>query len=376
MLKYQPSFSSPLQALIPCGYFVQHHGLRGTIHHVPLNDISPLKMSSQKSFAESSYAVHRSAENTAPISQDGDDDRPNTPPPYSGPSTSSMSIPRPISPAAKTYPGLPKLDYRQYSPPNCILSSDQTTLKSSHPEYSKNPTVLSSLIQSLATVPPKPQIRIKGTLHGTVHFDVKLNMMNLIVPDEKRLSMNYVRLIGPGEKGWRGETKETISPNAKGGLEEWCGRFCTDPAPVRQFVLERNVINWDTSYLHGRLLSLLSNISYPGQITITFPSTHTKVVIRSPDKVNRFFSDVTSFFTGTKRFEVVKSIWPYADVERGEDGRRCAVQSEDVWFDEWKDAIRHAVLMKTIGWVTVEDRLEFLMEPKLRDGKLAEWGDV
>lgn len=67
-------------------------------------------------------------------------------------------------------------------------------------------------------------------------------------------------------------------------------------------------------------------------------------------------------------------MWPYADVKRGEQGRRCAVQEEEIWFEGWRDAIRHAVIGKRKGWVTVEDRLEFLMEPKPEEtGKMAEW---
>jgi hypothetical protein len=143
-----------------------------------------------------------------------------------------------------------------------------------------------------------------------------------------------------------------------------------------RFALERTVINWDTSYLEGRLLSLISSTSYRGHVTVTFPLTHSRVVIRSPDKVNRFFSNVTQVFTGNKKYEIVKSVWPYADVARGEQGRRCVVQEEEAWFGNWSDSIRHAILGKRVGWVTIEDRLEFLMEPRLgdRDGKPADWG--
>lgn len=143
----------------------------------------------------------------------------------------------------------------------------------------------------------------------------------------------------------------------------------------KSFALERTIINWDTSYLEGRLLSLVSSTSYRGHVTITFPTTHNRVVIHSPDQINRFFSSVTKVFTGTKKYEVIKSIWPYADVPRGEFGRRCAVQEEEVWFADWRDAIRHAILGKRTGWVTAEDRLEFLMEPKPGElGKVEEWG--
>lgn len=61
-------------------------------------------------------------------------------------------------------------------------------------------------------------------------------------------------------------------------------------------------------------------------------------------------------------------MWPYADVKRGEEGRKCVVQSEEEWFEDWKDTILYAVRMKRHGWVTVEDRLEGLMEPRKMEG--------
>jgi len=179
--------------------------------------------------------------------------------------------------------------------------------------------------------------------------------------------MNYVKLIGPGEVGFRGDFKETTVPTVTGGLQEWATKFCSDPGSFKEFVLHRVVTNWDTTYLEGRLLSLMNSMSYPGRVIITFPLTHSRVVVRNPDKVNRFFSKVTKVFSGTKKFEVIKSVWPYTDIERGEQGRRVAVQDEEAWFADWKDSIRHAVTTRRQGWVTVEDRLEFMMERKVED---------
>ncbi|KUJ14168.1 uncharacterized protein LY89DRAFT_589743 [Mollisia scopiformis] len=333
-------------------------------------------------------AVHRPSEagpsSSSHPSENHHEDRTNTPPPYSGPTTPSMTAPSAPQPQPN-YPGLPRLDYSLYSPKGFTISSDATTLTSKEQRLSVNPVALVSLIKSLATVPPKPQIRITGRTSdsGSIDFDVKINLMNLIVPDEdKRGRMNYVKIIGPGDVGFRGEGKETTFPHVN-GLEAWAQKYCEDPASIKRFTLERTVINWDTSYLEGRLLSLISSTSYRGHVTITFPMTHSRVVVHSPDEVNNFFSSVNMFFssitkghTGTKKYEVVKSIWPYADVARGEYGRRCAVQEEEVWFADWRDAIRHAILSKRRGWVTAEDRLEFLMVPK--PGKLgpqpAGWG--
>lgn len=88
------------------------------------------------------------------------------------------------------------------------------------------------------------------------------------------------------------------------------------------------------------------------------------MVVLSPDKYNKFFSNVTKAFTGCKRYEVVKSVWPYADVPRESGtgmGRRSLVQDEERWFLEWKSVIKYAVLGKRKGWVTIEDRLAELV---------------
>ncbi|KIN07840.1 hypothetical protein OIDMADRAFT_22692 [Oidiodendron maius Zn] len=333
-----------------------------------------------KDYAEHSYAVNRSADVGSSSQQPQeieDNDRPNTPPPYSGPTSPSMSQPQPVQ-SQLQYPGLPRLEYRLYTPATFTLSSDATTITSYEPRYSTYPTALVSLIQSLATVPPKPHIRIVGKSAGyeVIDFDVKINLMNLIVTDDVKRRMNYVKLIGTGDVGFRGETSQTTAPSVTGGLEEWARLFCADSASIKHFALERTVTNWDTSYLEGRLLSLVNNTLYGGRVTVTFPVTHSRVVIRSPDKVNRFFSNVTKVFTGTRKYEVVKSVWPYADVARGEQGRRCAVQDEESFLRNWSDSIKHAILSKRKGWVSVEDRLEFLMEPKESEkGNPAPWGN-
>ncbi len=47
--------------------------------------------------------------------------------------------------------------------------------------------------------------------------------------------------------------------------------------------------------------------------------------------------------------------------------------SEETWWVAWRDAIRFAVLGRRKGWVTVEDQLEFLMNPQA--GRVVrEWG--
>ncbi|KAH8590083.1 hypothetical protein B0O99DRAFT_691928 [Bisporella sp. PMI_857] len=340
----------------------------------------------QKGISEPSYAVHR-PETSAEASSAGpsasqeqhQDDGSNTPPPYSGPTSPSLNLPSQSVSSISHHPGLPRLNYALYAPPTFSLSSDAATLTSQDPTLSVYPAKLISLIQSLASIPPKPIIRITGRCNDTLDFDVKINCMNLIIPEDTKRRMNYVKTIGHGETGWRGDTKETTTPTVTGGLEEWARKYCADQSSIKHFLLKREVSNWDTSYLEGRLLSLVSSTAYLGQVTVKFPVTHEKVLVKPPDKINKFFSSVTKVFAGSHKYEVVKSVWPYADVERNHTmagERRVVVQDEEEWFLHWKDSIRHAIMGRRSGWVTSEDQLEFLMEPKVGEvrGNPTQWG--
>ena len=63
-------------------------------------------------------------------------------------------------------------------------------------------------------------------------------MMNLIVPEEERKGrMNYVKVIGNGELGFRGEGKESTVPTRIGGLEEWARVYCEDQSSIKQYVV-------------------------------------------------------------------------------------------------------------------------------------------
>lgn len=63
-----------------------------------------------------------------------------------------------------------------------------------------------------------------------------MNAMNLIVPDaDRKGNMNYVRIIGPGEAGFRGDTKETLAPDL-GNLDNWARSYCADTSSLKQYV--------------------------------------------------------------------------------------------------------------------------------------------
>ncbi|TWU75589.1 hypothetical protein ED733_006579 [Metarhizium rileyi] len=310
---------------------------------------------------------------------DEDTHRILTPPPYSGPSIegrfdeSTATEPLKVVPR---YPGLPKLDYNLYSPPLFKLSSDSITLSSKADFLSSNAAALVSLIHAQSTIPPKPQIHVRGSRGRRVDFDIKLNLMTLLVPDDERLRMDYIRCVGEGEVAHRGGARPDVLPEVGegDGLEEWCQRFVQDAAAVKTFALDRVVANLDVGWIEGQLRSLIASLKYRGAVDVTFLVTHSRVLIQSPDRVNQFFTNVTSLFSGENKYEVVKSVWPYATTKNGEPGRRCIVQSEEVWWREWKDPIRYAISQKRQGWVTVEDKLEAVMEGKGNLTESVDWG--
>ncbi|EFY84833.1 hypothetical protein MAC_09119 [Metarhizium acridum CQMa 102] len=273
------------------------------------------------------------------------------------------------------YPGLPKLDYKLYSPPLFKLSSDSITLSSKAEYLSSNAAALVSLIRAQSTVPPKPQIHVRGSRGRRIDFDIKLNLMTLLVPDDERLRMDYIRCVGQGELAHRGGVRPDVLPEVgEGELEEWCRRFVQDTATVKTFSLDRVIANLDVGWIEGQLRSLIATLKYRGAVDVTFLVTHSRVLVQNPDRVNQFFTNVTSLFSGKNKYEVIKSVWPFATTKNGEPGRRCIVQSEEVWWKEWKDPIRYAISQKRQGWVTVEDKLEAVMEGKGNQTESVDWG--
>ncbi|KIH94777.1 hypothetical protein SPBR_03780 [Sporothrix brasiliensis 5110] len=279
------------------------------------------------------------------------------------------------------YPGLPYVDYRVYSPPLFDLSLDKTVLKSSAPYLSATASALANLIRTQATVPPKPLIHIQGTRGSKVDFSVKANLMHLLLSEDPRRRMNYVRCVGRGELALRGgnANKPSAQPDiessdAGSAIDAWCRRFVEDQSSVKSFVFERQVANMDIGWLEGQIRSLVATTGYKGVVTVTFPVTHARVIVQNPDKVNKFFTSVATLFTGKSTYEVVKAVWPFATHKAGDPARKFAVQSEEMWWKEWRDPIRYAISTKRTGWVTNEDKLEALMEGVGRNITTVEWG--
>ena len=120
-----------------------------------------------------------------------------------------------------------------------------------------------------------------------------------------------------------------------------------------------------------------------GTPTPSFPVTHSKVVVQSPDGVNNFFTGITTLFSGKRAHDVVKAVWPFANRERTEPSGAAdaakpttlVVQSEDQWWREWAQPIRYAIATKRHGWVTNEDKPEAIMEGKGKALSAVDWSE-
>ncbi|KAJ0165637.1 hypothetical protein CTA2_10536 [Colletotrichum tanaceti] len=276
-----------------------------------------------------------------------------------------------------SYTGLPRLDYKLYSPPLFTLSPDCTTLSSRAEHLTASASALVSFVRMQASVPPKPLIHVRGNRGRTVDFDFKMNLMSLVVPDDMSRRMDYIRCVAPGELAFRGGAKPDVLPEVGDReLEEWCRRFIEDPAPVKSFALGRVVANMDALYIEGQIRSLIASTQYKGQINISFPVTHANVKIKSAEKPSKLYLGMKNLFSSKHKYEVVQSVWPFASARNGEDGRRCMVQSEEVWWREWRDSIKYAVAQKRQNgaYVTNEDKLEALMEGKGKGVTAIDWG--
>jgi hypothetical protein len=128
-----------------------------------------------------------------------------------------------------------------------------------------------------------------------------------------------------------------------------------------RFIITRKLTNWDKQYLLGSIHGLLQSCNYKGRAEITFPVQHQQIIIKGEQS---FGSTLRSVFVGVEKYEV-EVCWPYATHFPAEDpdgearsSRKCLVRSEHGWFNDWRSALKVAVIGKKRGWVGEADWIE------------------
>jgi hypothetical protein len=301
----------------------------------------------------------------------------DSPPIYSGPST--LHIPQSARPSPalqhSLIPGLPDLPWSKYQVPDSTLSSDATTLTTVFPAYSSDPRALETFLRDQANLPPKPCVRIVGTSDdGFTTFDIWINLLHYLVPrGGASQQWNYVQVDNNGNSGRakpkRSKSGTSVNQDRQDGLRAVVERFCDDKAMIKSLTLERRVVNHNREFVEGSIRNLLAQMGYRGHVAISFTISFQNLVVQSPPKGNKFLHGVASLFVEGKKYEGVRSVWPYATLAPGEEApgtgeRICAVQSEETWWRDWRGVVALAVKAKRKGWVGVEDQIELAMMPR------------
>ncbi|KAK3080732.1 hypothetical protein LTS18_013684 [Coniosporium uncinatum] len=248
------------------------------------------------------------------------------PPAYSGPSTFQASTSSAAAPQSRTtLPGLPVLSFQHYAPSGSTISRDLTTITIKDPS-------LTSFLPSLLRFLPRPCIRITGDQKtdygsGTCDFDSKLDVLRYLMPSTPAHALNYTRISSKEEHG-----------NAM-SLQDLAHALLKDTRSPKQICVKRRVTGWSTEYLYGCIHALLQEVDYKGTVTITFPMTHTKVILEPEQK--GFASKVKAFFAGATEYEI------------------------EAWWEKWKVVVRAGVLAgRKEGWVGMEDLMDAVMMPR------------
>ena len=261
---------------------------------------------------------------------------------------------------------------------------DCTEVRTHFPDYSHHTETLLSMLHEQASFPPTYFVRLTGTHTETTHtrknkreenkitdFVVQINITHLLQPLPR--TGGRLELLPDNKRGYRGSIFPTAQhPGGEGDLENhpdelrlWCERYVRNTASVKSFALKREVVNHDTKKLEQLLRSAINATNYRGHLHVDFPMQYKRVIVYSPGLVNRWrmttwirwifyltFLWVISWpvlFLITRKYEVVKVVYEYADRPEDDGGNRtCTVMSEVDWFHRWEKAIRRAALARMV----------------------------
>jgi hypothetical protein len=145
-----------------------------------------------------------------------------------------------------------------------------------------------------------------------------------------------------------------------------------------RFALTRQISNWNSQYVEGQVRSLIAATGYTKPVTISFPVKYAKIIVHPPHRDENFLTTLFSPILEKKRYDVVQVIWPYATFPPSPEaaivGRSCAVQTEDAWWEDWRDVLKFAIVGKRKGWVSLDDMMEYRMCPVPPEMPKSSWG--
>ncbi|RKF55602.1 hypothetical protein GcM3_200048 [Golovinomyces cichoracearum] len=243
------------------------------------------------------------------------------------------------------------------------------------PSYSNDTDALYALINEQSSYPPVYYVQIHGK-HNETQRDSEAKESQQEITDFY-FRINITHLLGPSgsgelqflpnnKRGYRGTRYPALMPvlsemESRDALYEWCQKYVSDPSRIKSFTFSRKIRNHDKQKLYRLIRTGIVETGYRGQIYITFPATHQKLIVYSPGKINelRTMTWVRWIFylsflwilawpiltIVTSHYKTVVTIFYYANSALSSDpNRTCKVLSEDQWYQSWKRSIQKAVL--------------------------------
>ncbi|KAA8567330.1 hypothetical protein EYC84_010360 [Monilinia fructicola] len=237
------------------------------------------------------------------------------------------------------------------------------------PNYSTDPDTLRQMILEQAQYAPTYHVELSGTHKETerrhkkdstetiTDFHIRLNLTHLLTTGIR--TGGKLEILPDNQKGYRGGIIKSFEPSLSNSDIESARR-------MKCFIFERKIINHDKSHLEYLLRRIVTSTNYRGQVHVNFPTSHKRVIVYSPHIINewrmtpwiRWFFYLTFLwvfswpilFLITRRYEVVKAIYEYADrpAGTGVSPRKATVQSEDEFVHHWEAALRSAILGRMI----------------------------
>ncbi|KAI9644968.1 hypothetical protein NHQ30_007003 [Ciborinia camelliae] len=296
------------------------------------------------------------------------------------------------------------------SPPDLPFSShdySSSDFWTRFPNYSTDPNALRQMILEQAQYAPTYYVELSGTHKETerrhkkdstetiTDFHIRLNLTHLLTTGIR--TGGKLEILSDNQKGYRGGVIKSFEPSLSNcdiesgptgdELQAWCHKFISDPSSMKCFIFERKIINHDRKHLEYLLRRIVSSTNYRGAVHVNFLTLHKRVIVYSPHVVNEWrmtpwirwffyltflwvFSWPILFFV-TRRYEVVKAIYQYADRPAGVgvSSRKATVQSEDEYVNHWEAALRSAILgrmIKTDSCLGEDYRVQVLQEAVAR----------
>lgn len=213
-------------------------------------------------------------------------------------------------------------------------------------------------------------------------FNYKLSLADMIVPKSCIVGATpgELEFLPENKRGYRGTRFPSWSPavapiDGVDYLTAWCEDYVANPCSIKSFTLKREVRWHMTETLERLIRAAVSETNYRGHVSVTFPTTHTSLIVYSPGKINQWRMTTwirwvfylsclwiiawPVLFLVTSRYEVVKSVWYYWSDGLTPDRERSRMEEID-WYQKWHVAIKRAALsrMGERDMVLTEDYLQ------------------